>query len=97
MTPQEARERAQLVNELSWAAYWNSKTIDLSKWTREELGKRYMELCELLPKWDGQHHYAPDGHRIQYRIDDAFIEWQRKYEAECRAIEVELSKRSGFR
>lgn len=93
MTQEEMLERARLVSKLGWEASYQAHKRWLADWTFDQLASHYGFLCSRLPPCppDLQPLQGPDS--PPFRIDDDYIKWVRMYEAEVRAIEIELRRR----
>jgi hypothetical protein len=88
---EERRSRLRLVARLGWQAAELAKQLlkegEFQDWSLNQLRERHRLLCGKL----GHDHsiLCASG----YQIDDAFIEWEKAYGAEVRALEYRMYHR----
>jgi hypothetical protein len=89
VTQEEILKRSQETSRLGWESRKKARQFNFKNVSKSELGERYRALCDLIPPEPNEFKQASP----HYRIDDGFHDWQRQYEAECKAIEEELLHR----
>lgn len=84
MTEEQQQARHKLVGQIGWRNAWSAEQLIKDKLftslTYEQLQKRRNTVYEALGG-------APVYLSADVRIDDDFIEWEKRYGAECRALE----------